>query len=121
LDNKINLLGGIENILPLCEILIKISKDLDSRDLNIIQQCIHIIIKIINTILINHKTNTGELADTKFFEIFSLFLQSININPNNTYNWGFKLDGYLFIRGYSGEAGCYWNQGNGLYTLCRPW
>jgi hypothetical protein len=41
--------------------------------------------------------------------------------PNNTYNWGFKLDGYLFIRGYSGEAGMYWNQGNGLYTLCRPW
>ena len=83
LDNKINLLGGIENILPLCEILIKISKDLSPKDLNIFQQCIHIIIKIINTILINHKTNTGELADTKFFEIFSLFLQSINITPNN--------------------------------------
>ena len=82
-DNKINLLGGIENILPLCEILIKISKDLSSKDLNIFQQCIHIIIKIINTILINHKTNTGQLADTKFLEIFSLFLQSINVTPNN--------------------------------------
>lgn len=83
LDNKINLLGGIENILPLCEILIKISKDLSLKDLNIFQQCIQIIIKIINTILINHKTNTGEIAGTKFFEIFSLFLQNINITPNS--------------------------------------
>lgn len=41
--------------------------------------------------------------------------------PNNTFNWGFKLDGYLFVLDYTGVAGRYWNEGDGLQTLCRPW
>ena len=41
--------------------------------------------------------------------------------PNNTYNWGFTLDGYLFVRGYTGVADRYWNKIGEPWTLCRPW
>lgn len=40
---------------------------------------------------------------------------------NNPFNYGFELNGYLFIYDYTGVAGKYWNEGDGLQTLCRPW
>lgn len=41
--------------------------------------------------------------------------------PNNTYNYGFILDGCLFVRGYSGIADKYWNEIDGPWVYCRPW
>jgi hypothetical protein len=41
--------------------------------------------------------------------------------PNNLFNWGFKLDGYLFVRDYTGIAGKYWNENQDTWTYCRPW
>ena len=83
LTNKINLLGGIENILPFLEILIKLAKNNNKIDINIFQECIQRIIKLINIILINHKTNTNEITNSTFFEILSLFLQNISFNSKD--------------------------------------
>ena len=83
LDKKINLIGGIENILPLFEILIKISKENNIVDFNTYQECLQIILNIINVILINHKTNTEGLINTKFFEIFSLFIKNISLTSKD--------------------------------------
>ena len=83
LYKKINLLGGIENILPLFEILIKLSKDNNTIDLNlnIFQECIQTILDLINIILVNNKTNVKEIPNTRFFETFTLFLQSLSLSP----------------------------------------
>ena len=77
---KINLLGGIENILPCFEILTKISKDDIGNDLNIFQNCLLVIFSIINSIIMNNKTNL-EIISKKinFFGIMSTFLQNLNI------------------------------------------
>ena len=81
LNHKINLIGGIENILPFFEILIKITKDNNSIDLALFQKCIEILINLINSILINHKKNSEEISNSKFFEILCLFLQNLYITP----------------------------------------
>ena len=78
LFKKINLLGGIENILPFFEILIKIAKDNNSIDLNNIQECIEIILNVINIILVNNNINTEEISNSNFFDILCLFLQSLS-------------------------------------------
>ena len=84
LYKKINLLGGIDNILPFLEILIKLSKDKNSIiDLKIYQECIQIILNIINIILINNKANTEEISNSKFLEILCLFLQSLSFSQND--------------------------------------
>ena len=83
LDKRINLIGGIENILPLFEIILKMNKENNTKDFNIFQECIQIILKIINIILINHKTNTEEIANTKFIEVFSLFIKNISFTSKD--------------------------------------
>ena len=80
LYKKINLLGGIENILPLFEILLKLSKENNNEiNINIFQECIQIILDIINIILVNNKTNVKEISKTKFLETFTLFLESFSL------------------------------------------
>ena len=79
LTHKINLLGGINNFLPFFEILTKISKENNSIDLNLFQECIEIILNLINSILINHKKNTDDISNSNFFEILSLLLQNLYI------------------------------------------
>ena len=59
------------------------SKENNINKLSIFQECIHIIIKIINIILINHKSNIEEISNTKFFDIFSLFLQNFKLNSQD--------------------------------------
>ena len=83
LTNKINLLGGINNILPFLEILIQYIKKNNKINFNIFQECIQIIINIINIILINHKTNTSEISISSFFEIIGLFLQNLSFNTKD--------------------------------------
>ena len=78
-DKKINLLGGIENILPCVEILVKISKDDIGDEFNIFQNCIFVIISIINSLLINKKNNLETISKLNFFEILSTFFQNLNI------------------------------------------
>ena len=78
-DKKINLLGGIENILPCVEILVKISKDDIGDEFNNFQNCIFVIISIINSILINKKNNLETISKLNFFEILSTFFQNLNI------------------------------------------
>ena len=78
LYKKINLLGGINNILPFFEILIKIAKDNNSIDLNNVQECIQIILNIINIILVNNNINTEDLSNSNFFDILGLFLESLS-------------------------------------------
>jgi len=41
--------------------------------------------------------------------------------PNNPFNWGFKLNGYLFVLDYTGVADKYWNKIGEPWTICRPW
>ena len=40
--------------------------------------------------------------------------------PNNTYNCGYVFNGDIFITGYTGNAGCYWNDEQN-FSVCRPW
>ena len=83
LTNKINLLGGIDNILPFFEILIQLTKKNNKINFNIFQECIQIIINIINIILINHKSNINEISNSSFFDIFGLFLQNLSSNSKD--------------------------------------
>ena len=36
--------------------------------------------------------------------------------PNNTYRYGYILEGHIFVTGYTGVAGCYWYEDTGM--LC---
>lgn len=36
--------------------------------------------------------------------------------PNNTYRYGYILEGHIFVTGYTGVAGCYWYEETGM--LC---
>ena len=78
-DKKISLLGGIENILPFIEILTKISKDDIGNELNLFQNCLLVILSIINSILINKNANLESISKSNFFEILSTFLQNLSI------------------------------------------
>ena len=79
-NKKINLLGGIESLLPFVEILIKISKKENiSDELPTFQNSLLIILNIINSILIDNKANLIELSKSNFIEILSTFLQNLNI------------------------------------------
>ena len=82
-DKKIYLLGGIENIIPFIEILIKISKNDIADKFNIFQNCLLIIISIINTILIDKKNNLESISKLNLFEIISIFFQNLNIVSHN--------------------------------------
>ena len=37
--------------------------------------------------------------------------------PNNTYRYGYILEGHTFVTGYTGVAGCYWYEETGM--LCE--
>ena len=37
--------------------------------------------------------------------------------PNNTYRYGYILEGHIFVTGYTGVAGCYWYENTGM--LCE--
>lgn len=37
--------------------------------------------------------------------------------PNNTYRYGYVLEGHTFVTGYTGVAGCYWYEETGM--LCE--
>ena len=76
-DKKISLLGGIENILPFLEIIIKIGKSDIGDELYNFQKCIFVILSIINTILINKKTNLETISKINFFGILSTFFQNL--------------------------------------------
>ena len=76
-DKKISLLGGIENILPFLEIIMKISKDDIGDEFDIFQKCIFVILSIINTILINKKNNLETISKINFFGILSTFFQNL--------------------------------------------
>ena len=82
-DKKINLLGGIENIFPFVEILMKISKNDIGDKINIFQNCLFIIISIINTILIDKKNNLESISKLNLFEIMNIFFQNLNVISNN--------------------------------------
>lgn len=36
--------------------------------------------------------------------------------PNNTYRYGYILEGHTFVTGYTGVSGCYWYEETGM--LC---
>jgi len=78
-DKKISLLGGIENILPYFEILIKLGKDDICDEFDIFQKCIFVILSIINTLLINKKTNLESISKSYFFGILSTFFQNLTV------------------------------------------
>jgi hypothetical protein len=78
-DKKISLLGGIENILPFLEIFIKLGKDDIGDEFDIFQKCIFVILSLINTILINKKTNLETISKSNFFGIMSSFFQNLTV------------------------------------------
>ena len=48
-------------------------------------------------------------------------LEALQLNEiKKTANWGYELGGEVFIVGYCGVAGEYWNEGDN-YSICRPW
>ena len=78
-DKKISLLGGMENILPFLEIFIKLGKDDIGDEFDIFQKCIFAVLSIINTILINKKTNLETISKSNFFGILSTFFQNLTV------------------------------------------
>ena len=85
-EKKINLLGGIDNILPFFEIINKYQQNnlITQENICYIRDSIKHILNIINTLLVEHKTNIIEISSSNFIEIISLFLE--NINFENLFN-----------------------------------
>ena len=85
LNKNILLLGGIENLLPLFEILLGINKKIfDAKNfmyLNIFQKCVLNLLQIIEVIIIkNKKCKIKKVINSKFFKILSLFLEKICVS-----------------------------------------
>jgi len=85
LDKKILLLGGINNLLPLFEILLLINKKIfDTKNfiyLNLFQRCLICLLKIIEVIILRNKKNkTKKIINKKFINILSLFLEKITFS-----------------------------------------
>ena len=82
LNKNILLLGNINNLLPLFEILLGINKKIfDSKKfiyLNVFQKCLLCLLKIIEVIISNNKnTKIRKIINCKFFKVLSLFLEKI--------------------------------------------
>ena len=85
LDKRILLLGGINNLLPLFEILLLINKKIfDTKNfiyLNIFQRCLICLLKIIEVIIsLNKKNKIKKIINKKFINILSLFLEKITFS-----------------------------------------
>ena len=86
LNKNIITLGGIDNLLPLFEILLNINKKIfDTKNfiyLNLLQKNILCLLQIIEVIINKNKNNKiKKIINYKFFKILSIFLEQIN--PTN--------------------------------------
>ena len=84
LNKNILILGGIDNLFPLFEILLIINKKIfDTKNfiyLNILQKNIICLLQTIEVIINkNKKSKIKNIINSKFFRIFSLFLEKINV------------------------------------------
>ena len=85
LNKNIFSLGGIDNLLPLFEILLGINKKIfDAKNfmyLNIFRKCVLNLLQIIEVIITkNKKCKIKKVINSKFFKILSLFLEKICVS-----------------------------------------
>ena len=80
LKENIFLLGGVKNILPLFDIMYNLYKKDDKRMINIFSKIIEILESIFS-----FENNIEDAINSKFFDIFSIFIEKITENNKDLF------------------------------------